>query len=48
MRGNRVTGRQGGRLSESGDGVAMWNAAGARVEENDIRFGRDGIFVKVS
>jgi nitrous oxidase accessory protein len=48
VRGNVVTGRAGGRLAEHGDGVALWNAPGARVEGNDIRFGRDGIFVRVS
>jgi nitrous oxidase accessory protein len=48
VRGNVITGRSGGRVSERGDGVAVWNAPGARVEGNDIRFGRDGVFVKVS
>ncbi len=48
VRGNVITGRADGRLSEHGDGVALWNAPGARVEGNDIRFGRDGIFVRVS
>jgi nitrous oxide reductase len=48
VRGNVITGRVGGRLAEHGDGVALWNAPGARVEGNDIRFGRDGIFVRVS
>ncbi|PWS35911.1 nitrous oxide reductase family maturation protein NosD [Falsiroseomonas bella] len=48
VRGNTITGRSGGRMSERGDGVSVWNAPGARVENNDIRFGRDGIFVKVS
>lgn len=48
VRGNVITGRAQGRLAEHGDGVALWNAPGARVEGNDIRFGRDGIFVRVS
>jgi nitrous oxidase accessory protein len=48
VRDNTITGRSGGRMSERGDGVSVWNAPGARVENNDIRFGRDGIFVKVS
>lgn len=48
VRGNVITGRAGGRLAEHGDGVALWNAPGARVEGNDIRLGRDGIFVRVS
>jgi nitrous oxidase accessory protein len=48
VRRNVITGQRGRRLSERGDGVSVWNAPGARVEENDIRFGRDGIFVRVS
>jgi nitrous oxidase accessory protein len=46
--GNVITGRRDRRLSERGDGVSVWNAPEARVEDNDIRFGRDGIFVRVS
>lgn len=48
VRGNVITGRSDMRVSERGDGVALWNAPGARVEGNDIRFGRDGIFARVS
>lgn len=48
VRGNAITGRRGGRLSEHGNGVTVWNAPGARVEGNDIRFGRDGVFVLAS
>nr|WP_264185803.1 nitrous oxide reductase family maturation protein NosD [Roseicella aerolata] len=48
VRGNTILGRPGGRMSEHGDGVTVWNAPGARAEGNDIRFGRDGIFVKTS
>jgi nitrous oxidase accessory protein len=48
VRGNVISGRHGGRISERGDGVSVWNAPEARVEANDIRFGRDGIFVRVS
>ena len=33
-----------GRLNEAGNGVSVWNAPGAKVLDNDIRFGRDGIF----
>jgi nitrous oxidase accessory protein len=35
-------------MSEHGEGVSVWNAPGARVEHNDIRYGRDGIFVRAS
>jgi nitrous oxidase accessory protein len=48
VRSNVISGRSGGRISERGDGVSVWNAPGARVEGNDIRYGRDGIFVRVS
>jgi nitrous oxidase accessory protein len=48
VRDNVILGRQAGRMSEHGDGVSVWNAPGARVEHNDIRYGRDGVFVKAS
>jgi nitrous oxidase accessory protein len=48
VRGNIITGRHDGRMSEHGNGVTVWNAPGARVEDNDIRFGRDGIFALAS
>lgn len=44
VRGNTIIGRPGGRMADHGNGVSVWNAPGARVEDNDIRFGRDGIF----
>ena len=47
-RGNRIVGLQDGRTSEAGDGVSVWNAPGARIVDNDISFGRDGIFTKTS
>nr|AWJ66052.1 nitrous oxide reductase maturation protein [uncultured bacterium] len=46
--GNVIDGRQGHRMNERGNGVYIWNAAGAVVEGNDIRWGRDGIFVNTS
>ena len=48
VRDNAITGRRDRRISERGDGVSVWNAPGARVESNDVRYGRDGIFVRVS
>ncbi len=48
VRGNRITGRDDLRMSERGNGVSVWNAPGSRVEANDIRFGRDGIFTETS
>ncbi len=47
-RGNTVIGRQDAPFAELGSGVSVWNAPGSRVEDNDIRFGRDGIFVNTS
>jgi nitrous oxidase accessory protein len=44
VRGNTILGRQGGRMADHGNGVTVWNAPGARVEANDVRWGRDGIF----
>lgn len=47
-RNNRIVGLQTGRLSEAGSGVTIWNAPGAKVLGNDIRFGRDGIATNAS
>jgi len=44
-RGNRITGIREGRSNEAGNGISVWNAPGAKVIGNDIRFGRDGIYV---
>ena len=46
--GNRITGRQDLRMNERGNGVQLWNTPGSVIEDNDIRFGRDGIFVTTS
>ena len=48
VRRNRIEGRQDQRMNDRGNGVYVWNAPGARVEDNDIRYGRDGIFVNSS
>ncbi len=48
VRGNVIAGRRDARLAERGNGVTVWNAPGARVEGNDVRHGRDGIFVTAS
>jgi nitrous oxidase accessory protein len=45
---NTVVGRRDLHMSERGNGVQVWNAPGARVDGNDIRYGRDGIFVTTS
>lgn len=46
--GNRIAGRRDLRMNERGNGVYVWNAPGAVVEDNEIRYGRDGIFVTTS
>jgi nitrous oxidase accessory protein len=48
IRNNRVVGLSDLRRSERGNGVQLWNAPGSVVEGNDIRAGRDGIFVNTS
>lgn len=48
VKGNRIIGRQDLRMNERGNGVQIWNAPGARIENNFIQFGRDGIFVNTS
>ncbi|WP_299949162.1 nitrous oxide reductase family maturation protein NosD [uncultured Ruegeria sp.] len=48
VRGNRIEGRQDQRMNDRGNGVYVWNAPGAVVDGNDIRYGRDGIFVNSS
>lgn len=45
VQGNKIIGNRDIRLSETGNGVTVWNAPGAKVIGNDIHFGRDGIFV---
>lgn len=47
VRDNAITGRSG-RQADAGNGVMIWNAPGALVENNVIRLGRDGIFTRVS
>ena len=46
--GNRVEGRLDRRMNDRGNGIYVWNAPGSKVTGNDIRWGRDGIFVNVS
>jgi len=48
VRGNVIEGRQDRRMNDRGNGVYVWNAPGLVVEGNDIRWGRDGIFVSIS
>ncbi|HEY5789354.1 MAG TPA: NosD domain-containing protein, partial [Gammaproteobacteria bacterium] len=48
VRGNRITGRADLPMSERGNGVQLWDAPGSVVVGNEIRHGRDGIFVTTS
>jgi nitrous oxidase accessory protein len=45
VQSNVIDGLTNIRISEAGNGVSVWNAPGAKVLGNDVRFGRDGIFV---
>jgi nitrous oxidase accessory protein len=45
---NTIVGRRDLRMAEAGDGVAIWNAPGTQVVGNTMRYGRDGIFVRIS
>jgi nitrous oxidase accessory protein len=44
VRHNTIIGIQAGRIAEAGNGVSVWNAPGAQIVDNEISFGRDGIF----
>lgn len=48
VRGNRVEGRTDLRMNERGNGIHLWNTPGSVVEDNEVRGGRDGIFVTTS
>lgn len=48
VRANTIVGRQDLRMNERGNGVHLWNTPGSQVVGNDIRYGRDGIFVTTS
>ena len=48
MRGNTVIGLQTHHVNRRGNGISLWNTPGSIVEDNDFRFGRDGIFTTTS
>lgn len=48
VKDNQIRGRQDRRMNDRGNGIYVWNAPGAVVDGNDIRWGRDGIFVNSS
>jgi nitrous oxidase accessory protein len=46
--GNIIRGRQDHRMNDRGNGIYVWNAPGAVVDNNNVMWGRDGIFVNSS
>ncbi len=48
IEGNTIVGRQDARMNDRGNGIYLWNAPGTRVIGNDVRYGRDGVFVNTS
>ncbi len=48
VRGNTITGSTIPHVNDRGNGVQLWNTPGSVVEDNDIQYGRDGIFVTTS
>lgn len=45
---NTIIGSQFHRINDRGNGVYLWNTPGSVVKNNDIRYGRDGVFVNYS
>lgn len=45
---NEVIGRRDVRMTQTGSGISIWNAPGAKVIGNTIRYGRDGIYTNAS
>ncbi len=48
VRNNDIIGSVNPRMNDRGNGVQIWNAPYALIEDNSIRYGRDGIFVTTS
>ncbi len=48
VRHNVIIGSRFHRMNDRGNGVYLWNTPGSVIEDNAIRFGRDGIFVNGS
>lgn len=45
---NEIIGTDSPRMNERGNGIYVWNSPGTLLENNLIRFGRDGIFSNAS
>lgn len=43
--GNVIIGSRNHRMNDRGNGVYLWNSPGSIIKDNDMRYGRDGIFV---
>jgi len=48
VRSNKIFGLTDLRVNERGNGIQIWSSPGAIIEDNEIRDGRDGIFVTTS
>ncbi len=48
VRNNTIIGRNDLRMNERGNAVHIWNSPGSIIENNQIQYGRDGIFVTTS
>ncbi len=48
IRNNVIVGSQHHRMNDRGNGIYLWNTPGSIIENNNIRYGRDGIFVTSS
>ena len=45
---NVIIGSKFHRMNDRGNGIYLWNTPGSIIKDNDIRYGRDGIFVNGS
>lgn len=45
---NVIVGGRHHRINDRGNGIYLWNTPGSVIKDNDIRYGRDGIFVTSS
>jgi nitrous oxidase accessory protein len=48
VRGNSIEGTLSPRMNDRGNGIYVWNSPGTVIENNSVRWGRDGIFSNTS
>ena len=48
VRGNIIEGTRNPRMNDRGNGIYVWNSPGTLIENNTVRWGRDGIFSNTS